>query len=196
MRVRTRSIARSLALVGAAVSLGIASSSGRGEELDERAFRMGNADRGPIADRLLGGATELGSIWASAAAAGVLALAGRRGAAARGLAAAGIAWLAGQGLKKVFMRPRPYEVDPSGTRLLIGPPRASSWPSSHPAVLLAFLTVASRELASGWPARAALDGLAGTVGASRIYVGVHYPADVAGGLILGRAVAALLDGRR
>lgn len=196
MRVRTRSLARMLALTGAAVSLGVAVSGGRGEELDERAFEVGNADRGPAVDRFLGGATELGSIWASVAAAGVLAAAGRRRAAATGLAAAGVAWLAGQGLKKVFLRPRPYEADPSATRLLIGKPRATSWPSSHPAVLLAFLTVASRELEAGAAARASLDALAGMIGASRTYVGVHYPADVAGGLVLGRAVAALFDRRR
>jgi undecaprenyl-diphosphatase len=196
MRVRSRSLARTLALTGAAVALGVAASGGRGESLDERAFEVGNADRGPAADRFLGGVTELGSIWASAAGAAVLAVAGRRRAAARGLAAAGSAWLAGQGLKRVFLRPRPYEADPSSTRLLIRPPRATSWPSSHPAVLLAFLTVASRELGAGPTARATLDVLAGTVGASRTYVGVHYPADVVGGLVLGRAVAALFDGRR
>jgi len=194
--VRVRPILRAVALSGAAVALGVAASGGRGRELDEAAFRAGNAERGPAADRFLGGVTELGSIWASAAAAGVLAVAGRRRAAARGLAAASLTWLAGQGLKKAFLRPRPYEADPAGARLLIGPPRATSWPSSHPAVLLSFLTVASRDLGAGRPARSALDALAGTVGASRTYVGVHYPADVLGGLILGKAVAAVFDGAR
>jgi undecaprenyl-diphosphatase len=194
--VRLRSVIRALALSGAAVAVGMAAMGDRGKELDGSAFRAVNTDRGPAADRLLGGTTELGSIWASAAAAGVLAAAGRRRAAARSLAAASVTWLAGQGLKKVFGRPRPYEADPAGTRRLIGPPRATSWPSSHPAVLLAFVTVASRDLDVGPGARAGLDVLAGTIGASRTYVGVHYPADVAGGLLLGRAVAALFDGRR
>jgi undecaprenyl-diphosphatase len=194
--VHTRTLARTLALTGAAVALGVAASGGRGKELDEEAFRAGNADRGPAADRLFGGTTELGSIWASVAAAGVVAVAGRPRAAGRALAAASVAWLAGQGLKKVFLRARPYEADPAGTRLLIVPPKATSWPSSHPAVLLAFLTVVSRDLGAGRVARATLDGLAGTVGASRTYVGVHYPADVAGGLLLGKAVAAAFDGRR
>ncbi|MGH2738414.1 MAG: phosphatase PAP2 family protein [Actinomycetota bacterium] len=31
--------------------------------------------------------------------------------------------------------------------------------------------------------------MAGAVGASRVSLGVHYPADVMGGLLLGRAVA-------
>lgn len=191
-----RSIARMLAFAGAAVAVGVASSSGRGREIDERAFRAGNEDRGPAADRAFGGVTELGSIWASVAAAGVVAAAGRPRAAGRALAAASLTWLAGQGLKKVFLRPRPYEADPEGTRLLIGPPKATSWPSSHPAVLLSFVSVAARDLGAGRTARGALDALAATVGASRTYVGVHYPADVAGGLLLGKAVAAVFDGRR
>ena len=32
-------------------------------------------------------------------------------------------------------------------------------------------------------------GLARAVGVSRIYVGVHYPADVVSGMMLGRAIA-------
>lgn len=192
--MKARNLVRAASLIGAAVAVGVWTSTGRGRELDDAAFRALNEDRGPSADALFHGVTELGSIWASVGAAGVLALAGRRRAAARGLAAAGLAWLAGQGLKRVFERPRPYLADREGTRLMIGEPRATSWPSSHPAVLLAFTTAAVRELGAGPFARGALDGLAGLVGASRVYVGVHYPADVVGGLLLGRAVATAVSG--
>ncbi|HJT64759.1 MAG TPA: phosphatase PAP2 family protein, partial [Candidatus Limnocylindria bacterium] len=121
---------------------------------------------------------------------------GRRRAAVRGLAAAGVAWLAGQGLKRVFDRPRPSDADPEGSNRRIARPNGSSWPSSHPAVLLAFATVTADELGANAGARLGLDALAGAVGASRAYLGVHYPADVVGGLMLGRAVASLFDGRR
>ncbi|HYU93804.1 MAG TPA: phosphatase PAP2 family protein [Actinomycetota bacterium] len=176
-------------LAGAALATGLLASTELGDRVDAGLFRAVNRGRGPGADRFFRGITELGSIWASIGAAGVLAARGRRRAAARGLGAASAAWLAGQGLKRLFDRPRPYVADPDGVRLLAQPPRATSWPSSHPAVLLAFVTVAGRDLELSLVARTALRGLAAAVGISRTYVGVHYPADVVGGLLLGQAVA-------
>jgi undecaprenyl-diphosphatase len=188
--VSARDLLRAAGLAGAALAVGVWTSGGRGRELDLHAFRALNRDRGPGLDALFHGVTELGSIWASVGAAAVLAAGGRRRAAGRGLAAAGLTWLAGQGLKKAFLRPRPYVVDRDGTRLLIGPPNATSWPSSHPAVLLAFTTVVGRELELDTLGRIALDALGLLVGASRSHVGVHYPADVVGGVLVGKAVAA------
>jgi membrane-associated phospholipid phosphatase len=190
--VKGRNLLRAAGLAGAALAVGAWTTAGRGRELDRQAFRALNRDRGAGVDAALRGVTELGSIWASVGAAAALAVSGRRPAAARALAAAGLTWLAGQGMKRVFLRPRPYEADRDGTRLLIGAPRASAWPSSHPAVLLAFTTVAGRELGLRAPTRSALDALGLTVGASRSHVGVHYPADVVGGVLVGKAVAAAL----
>jgi undecaprenyl-diphosphatase len=187
-RVVNRAV-RVAGVAGAALATGLLASTEPGKRADLSLFRTVNRERGPGADRIFRGITELGSIWASIGAAGVLAAAGRRRAAARGLAAASAAWLAGQGLKRWFDRPRPYVADPEGVRLLAQPPRGTSWPSSHPAVLLAFVTVAGRELELSVAARRALRGLSAAVGVSRIHVGVHYPADVVGGLLLGQAVA-------
>lgn len=189
-----RNLGSAVGLVSGAVAIGIAASGGRARELDERAFRALNRAGSPTVDVLATGVTELGSIWACLGAAAVLGLAGRRRVAAKALAAASATWLAGQGLKRLFDRPRPYDAH-IGTRLLIGRPNATSWPSSHPAVLLAFLTVAWRELPLDSAERVALAGLAGLVGLSRVLVGVHYPADVAGGLVLGRAVADAVSDR-
>jgi membrane-associated phospholipid phosphatase len=178
------------------LAVGALTSAGPGRDLDVEAFGAGNRDRGTAADRILRGVTELGSIWASVGAAFVLAAAGRRRAAARGITAASVAWIAGQGLKRLFRRPRPYDAVLQGMTLRIGRPNGTSWPSSHPAVLLAFVTVAARELDTGRGVGTALDLLAGAVGLSRVYVGVHFPSDVAGGLLLGKSVAAALDRTR
>ncbi len=189
---------RVAAVSAAALAVGVALTRGRrGRELDEEAFRRANAERGPTADRFFGAITELGSIWASIGAATALAAAGERRAAAKGLAAASATWVVGQGLKRVFLRQRPYEAEADATRLLIARPSGASWPSTHPAVLLAFVTAAGRDLALPRWVRGALAGLAAAVAVSRVYLGVHYPGDVVGGLLLGRAIGdAVPSGRR
>ena len=176
-------------LSGIALLVEFASSTKRGHEADLGLFRAVNRGHGGSADALFGGITELGSITASAAGAAVLAAGGRRRAALMGAGAAGTMWLLGQGLKKLYLRVRPYDRVPDLVRLLIGRPPGTSWPSSHPAVLLSFLTVAGEELGLSRAERAGLTALAGMVAVSRTYLGVHYPSDVIAGMLFGRAVA-------
>ena len=177
------------------MAIGLLSSTRRGRRLDAAAFRVLNADRGRGVDLVFEGITELGSIWGSAGAAAAIARAGRKDVAGRAFGAAGAAWVLGQALKKAFRRPRPYDAHLAGSRLLIGRPQGTSWPSSHPMVLLAFSTVAARGLRLRRGVDAGVLALAGAVGLSRSSLGVHFPSDVAGGLLLGRALG-LVVGRR
>lgn len=177
-----------LALAAGAIGVGIASRRGDGRERDSALFHVVNGAHTRPGDAVFSGITELGSIWAAIGAAAVLAATGRRRPAARALAAALVTWTLGQLLKKAFQRPRPFDAHPDTARVMTGRPGSTSWPSSHPAVALAFVTVAARELGIPAPGKAALGAVAAAVGLSRTYLGVHFPSDVAGGLLLGKAV--------
>jgi membrane-associated phospholipid phosphatase len=69
-----------------------------------------------------------------------------------------------------------------GAPALIRVPRSSSFPSGHSAAAWAFATGASCELPGLAPI---LFPMAAAVAYSRVYAGVHYPSDVAGGIAIG-----------
>jgi undecaprenyl-diphosphatase len=158
--------------------------------LDRRLIRSSERHRSLLLDRLLTGVSQVADralIWLAVG--GLLAaLGGPRGkrAAGRGFVAIGIASAVVNGpLKLVVRRTRPSWRAP-----LISPPRTTSFPSGHAASAFAFAVAASREMP---PAAALLLPLAGTVGYSRIYVGVHYPSDVLLRAAVGATAGVLAD---
>ena len=92
------------------------------------------------------------------------------------------------GVKAAIGRPRPFVVLPEPGPLIVGV-LGDSFPSGHAATSFAGAALLSRFLPARWPV---LFLLAAGVAFSRVYVGVHYPADVVGGAILGTLVAIAL----
>ncbi len=101
--------------------------------------------------------------------------------------AAGGGALVGQVLKRLLRRPRPNSRI-HGFEAVVHNPDAFSFPSGH--------TLAAVAMAVAWsgisPGLGALMGaFAGLVALSRVYLGAHYPLDVAAGGFLGVLVGAL-----
>src|SRR3954451_25171919 len=128
------------------------------------------------------------AIWV-AIACGLGASGRRRGvrAAVRGLGSVAITSLVvNQGVKRVVRRPRPSLRHVPAVRRVAVAPLTTSFPSGHAASAAAFTTGVAAEFG---PVAPALALLAGAVGASRVYVGVHYPLDVVVGAIAGAGIA-------
>jgi hypothetical protein len=97
------------------------------------------------------------------------------------------ATLAAWDSKYVYVRPRPSQLDSSITPL-VSQPNSPAYPAEHAAAAGA----ASELLAHFAPNEAeALRAMADEASTSRVQAGVQYPSDVAAGLDIGRAVAAL-----
>ena len=91
-------------------------------------------------------------------------------------------------IKPLVGRVRPCFVV-EGVRLLIHQSRSFSFPSSHASNMASMATLFSVK----YPRyKIAFISLAALVAYSRIYVGVHYPADILGGAILGTLCAAIV----
>lgn len=88
-------------------------------------------------------------------------------------------------LKNVIARPRPYEVS-DAVILLIEKARDYSFPSGHTGSVFAVTFVIWFLLRKELPIAAFLAvTVSALMGFSRIYVGIHYPSDVLGGVLLG-----------
>ena len=128
----------------------------------------------------------------SLASAGLLALSGRTGrrAALTGLAALGVtATVVNVAVKPLARRRRPERLA-GGVPLArhVRMPSSRSFPSGHSATAFAFAT----GLGHVSPAAAVpLHALAALVAYSRVHTGVHYPADVLAGAVMGTALAQL-----
>jgi undecaprenyl-diphosphatase len=78
---------------------------------------------------------------------------------------------------------------PAFAHPLVAMPHSASFPSGHTTTAFAGATVLSA-LAPRWTVGFFV--LAAAIAYSRLYVGVHFPLDVAGGIVIGVATALLL----
>jgi len=92
--------------------------------------------------------------------------------------------LSSQVLKKLFARPRPCNPDAfvEGGRFLLGMYRSLSFPSSHSMSMFSVATVFFRFYPKQGPY---FYSFAAMIAYSRVYCGVHYPADVLAGAVFG-----------
>lgn len=91
-------------------------------------------------------------------------------------------------LKNWIARPRPY-VTVSSIYPLIPKPREFSFPSGHACVSFASAFIYYRMMPGKYGTAAMI--LAGLIAFSRLYVGVHYPGDVLGGILAAWAGSSL-----
>jgi undecaprenyl-diphosphatase len=92
-------------------------------------------------------------------------------------------------ISHVWVRERPFVAHPSETLLLAAPSHEPSFPSDH--AVAAFAIAFSVFLVGGRRTGAFFLVGATAVGLTRVFVGLHYPGDVAGGALVG-LVAALV----
>lgn len=93
-------------------------------------------------------------------------------------------------IKNIVQRPRPF-VTFTDLQIIIPTPSEYSFPSGHTSSSFAAASVFYRHL----PKKLGLPSviLAGLIGFSRLYVGVHYPTDVIAGVIMGILLSYLAE---
>jgi membrane-associated phospholipid phosphatase len=152
---------------------------------DLRLFeRVRSAARAPVSD-LVGHFSRLGehaALWLAMGTLGALADRPRRARWRRGVLVVGATYALNTAIKALVRRPRPV-ID--GLPALVPTPTRLSFPSAHSSTSFA----AARAYGRLVPA-APLYATAAAMAASRVYLGVHYPTDVAAGALLGLATGS------
>ncbi len=86
-----------------------------------------------------------------------------------------------QCLKNMIARPRPFNMIPELT-ILIDAPSSYSFPSGHTANSFAMAFIYYKMMPKKWGVAAIV--IASLIAFSRLYLGVHYPSDVLGGVLV------------
>jgi membrane-associated phospholipid phosphatase len=125
---------------------------------------------------------EHAALWLAAGTLGALVDRPRRARWTRGVLVVGATYALNTAVKALVRRPRPLL---EGLPALVSTPTRLSFPSAHASTSLA----AARAYGRLVPA-APLYATAAAMAGSRVYLGVHYPTDVAAGALLGLATGS------
>ena len=94
-------------------------------------------------------------------------------------------------LKKLIMRPRPFLEIPSLVPAIKKVPKSFSFPSGHTTLAFSVAFIIYRILPKRYSIPAFL--IAALVAFSRLYLGVHYPSDILGGICVGYVAGLITD---
>ena len=132
----------------------------------------------------LGG--EHAALWLVAGLGAAVADGARRDAWLRGTALTAAAHLTGMAVKRLVRRPRPVWAGP-----LVRTAGRHSFPSAHAVSAAAAVTACGTVRPGGGGLARAVPPLAAAICVSRLVLGVHYPSDVAAGVLLGGLLGRL-----
>ena len=158
---------------------------------DVRLFRLarttGHTPAVERAVRVFSRSGEHAAAWMAFGAAGAAVDARRRERWVKGLVAVAAAYVLNTAIKLVVRRRRPMF---EGLPALISTTTQLSFPSAHAASSTTAARVYAPLLPRG-PMRVLLRATAAAMAGSRVYLGVHYPSDIAAGAALGALVGGV-----
>lgn len=149
--------------------------------------------RNPILDNIMIFITSLGNggmIWIAATIVLLIPKKTRKAGIMSAAALLGSLIINNNIVKNIVQRPRPF-VTFTDLQIIIPTPSEFSFPSGHTSSSFAAAAVFYRHLPKKLGLPAVI--LAGLIGFSRLYVGVHYPTDVIAGVLMGILLSYLAE---